>query len=212
MQLYMLYKDDPKVNIDCKVKDSRWSTALAWENNLIIFAHGKTSEGRALNDDSLALLPSTTFRDEAKNVDNCTVIAGHLHNATENNFSSKKKESNGVTVLRSGSPCGDGAWDSGNLYASDKSHQVYVFDAETGLYSTVNLKLSKKDLEKGITMPAINDDTNYLEATKRALKTKSSDIFNFCPTPFPSLNTLVCKIPFGPTNVIKKLRELESIS
>ena len=81
------------------------------------------------------------FKDEAKGVDYVTVLAGHLHNATENNFSRKKTTANGVTVIRSGSPSGDGAWDSGNMYSSDKSHQVYVFDATRGLYSTVNIKL-----------------------------------------------------------------------
>ena len=178
MQLYYLYRNDPKVEIECKVKDSRWATGLVWNNNLIIFAHGKTPEGKALNDDSLALLKDTMFKDEAKGVDNTTVLAGHLHNASENNFSRRKRASNGVTVLRNGSPSGDGAWDSGNLYSSDKSHQVYLFDAQRGLYSTINIKLTKEELERAISVQSITDETDYLRAVEKSIYIKSDDIVN----------------------------------
>ena len=176
MQLYYLYRNDPKVEVECKVKDSRWATGLEWNNNLIIFAHGKTPEGKALNDDSLALLKDTMFKETAKSVDYVTVLAGHLHNATENNFSRRKTVSNGVTVLRNGSPSGDGAWDSGNLYSSDKSHQVYIFDANRGLYSTVNIKLTKEELEKGINLSSITEDTDYLKAVEKSIAYKTDDI------------------------------------
>lgn len=164
MQLYTLYKDDPKVQIDCKVKDIRWTNALKWEENLIIFAHGKTPEGKALNDDALSNLRDVLFREESKTATHTTVLAGHLHNATENNFSRKKKYSNGVTVIRSGSPSGDGAWDSGNLYSSDKSHQVYTFDARRGLYQTTNITLTKEELEKSISVPGVNEETDYMKS------------------------------------------------
>lgn len=176
MQLYYLYRNDPKVEIECRVKDSRWATGLVWNNNLIIFAHGKTPEGKALNDDKLALLRDTMFKEEAREIDYTTVLAGHLHNATENNYSKRKTTANGVTVIRSGSPSGDGAWDSGNLYSSDKSHQVYLFDANRGLYSTVNIKLTKDELERGISIPSITDDTDYLRSVEKSVASKSDDI------------------------------------
>lgn len=177
LQLYYTYKDDPKVEIKGEVKESRWATGLSWGKNLIIFPHGKTPEGKALNDDSLALLKdSGMFRDAAKNAEYITVIAGHLHNATENNFSKRKTAANGVTVLRSGSPSGDGPWDSGNMYSSDKSHQVYLFDANRGLYSTINLKLTREELERGISMPPISDDTDYIKAVEKSITSKSEDI------------------------------------
>ena len=176
MQLYYLYKNDPKVEVECRVKDSRWATGFVWYNNLIIFAHGKTPEGKALNDDRLALLRDTMFKEESKNVDHTTVLAGHLHNATENNFSRRKRTDSGVTVLRNGSPSGDGAWDSGNLYSSDKSHQVYIFDANRGLYSTVNIKLTKEELEKGISISSITEDTDYLKAVEKSMAYKTDDI------------------------------------
>ena len=176
MQLYYLYRNDPKVEVECKVKDSRWATGLVWHNNLIIFAHGKTPEGKALNDDNLALIRDKMFREEARNVEFTTVLAGHLHNATENNFSRRKTTSNGVTVIRSGSPSGDGAWDSGNLYSSDKSHQVYIFDANRGLFSTVNIKLTKEELERGISLQSITDDTDYLKAVEKSISSKTEDI------------------------------------
>lgn len=176
MQLYYLYRNDPKVEIQCRVKDSRWATSLKWYNNLIIFAHGKTPEGKALNDDSLALLRDTMFKEEARGVDYTTVLAGHLHNATENNYSKKKTAPNGVAVLRSGSPSGDGAWDSGNMYSSDKSHQVYIFDAQRGLYSTVNIKLTKEELEKGLSIQAITDETDYLRAVEKSIGVKTDDL------------------------------------
>jgi len=178
MQLYYLYRNDPKVEIECRVKDSRWTTGLVWYNNLIIFAHGKTPEGKALNDDSLSLLRDTMFKEEAKSVEYTTVLAGHLHNATENNFSKRKTASNGVTVIRSGSPSGDGAWDSGNLYSSDKSHQVYIFDANRGLYSTVNIKLTKEELERYINMQGITDDTDYLKTIEKSISLKTDDILS----------------------------------
>ena len=178
MQLYYLYRNDPKVEIECRVKDSRWATGLVWNNNLIIFAHGKTPEGKALNDDSLALLRDTMFKDQARGVEYTTVLAGHLHNASENNFSRKKTVSSGVTVLRNGSPSGDGAWDSGNMYSSDKSHQVYIFDANRGLYSTVNIKLTKEELEKGLVIPGITDDTDYLKAVEKSVNNKGADIIH----------------------------------
>ena len=176
MQLYYLYRDDPKVEIECRVKDSRWATGLIWNNNLIIFAHGKTPEGKALNDDSLALLRDTMFKDEAREVDYTTILAGHLHNATENNFSRKKTTSSGVTVLRNGSPSGDGAWDSGNMYSSDKSHQIYIFDANKGLYSTINIKIGKEDLEKGLNVQSITDDTDYLRTIEKSIGIKTDDL------------------------------------
>ena len=175
MQLYYLYRNDPKVEIECRVKDSRWTTGLVWNNNLIIFAHGKTPEGKALNDDNLALIKDTMFREEARSVENITVLAGHLHNATENNFSRRKTASNGVTVIRSGSPSGDGAWDSGNLYSSDKSHQVYLFN-ERGLYSTINIKLNKDELERGISIPTVNEDTDYLRTVEKSIEGKTEDL------------------------------------
>ena len=176
MQLYMVYKNDPKVEIEPKVKESRWATSLVWHNNLVIFAHGKTPEGKAQNDDQLALLKDTMFKAESKGVDNIVVHAGHLHNSTENNFSRRKTASNGVTVVRNGSPSGDGAWDSGNMYSSDKSHQVYVYDAQRGLYSTVNIKLTREELEKGISVPSITDDTDYLKTIEKSIGLKTEDI------------------------------------
>ena len=176
MQLYYLYRNDPKVEIECRVKDSRWATSLVWNNNLIIFAHGKTPEGKALNDDSLALLRDTMFKEEARGIDYATVLAGHLHNATENNFSKKRTTSSGVTVLRNGSPSGDGAWDSGNMYSSDKSHQVYIFDANRGLYSSVNIKLTREELERGLNVQSITDDTDYLRAVEKSIGIKTDDL------------------------------------
>lgn len=176
MQLYMLYKNDPKVVVECRVKDSRFATALSWKKNLIIFSHGKTPEGKALSDDNLAFLKDVMFKEESRMAEHCVVLAGHLHNATENNFSKKKKFTNGVTVIRSGSPSGDGAWDSGNMYSSDKSHQVYIFDADRGLYSTVNITLTKEELERGLTVPSITDETDYLSTIKKSVDVKTEDI------------------------------------
>ena len=178
MQLYYLYRNDPKVEVECRVKDSRWTTGLVWGQNLIIFAHGKTPEGKALNDDNLALIRDTMFKEEAKGVEYTTVLAGHLHNATENNFSRRKTASNGVTVIRSGSPSGDGAWDSGNLYSSDKSHQVYIFDANRGLYSTINIKLTKEELERGISLPGVTDETDYLKVIEKGIECKTDDLLS----------------------------------
>jgi hypothetical protein len=116
------------------------------------------------------------FKEDSRGVDYVTVLAGHLHNATENNYSKKKTTSSGVSVLRSGSPSGDGAWDSGNMYSSDKSHQVYIFDANRGLYSTVNIKLTREDLERGINVQGITDDTDYLRTIEKSIGIKTDDL------------------------------------
>jgi len=202
MQLYYLYRDDPKVEIEPLVKESRWATALVWYNNLIIASHGKTPEGKALNDDALSQLPNKMFKNETKRVKFLYVIAGHLHNATENNFSSRKSASNGVTVLRSGSPSGDGAWDSGNLYSSDKSHQVYVYDAQRGLYATINIRLTEEELEKAISTPALTDDTNYVRVIEKSMALKTEDILT------EELKRLSKNNEKQITNINKKYKEL----
>ena len=177
LQLKTLYENDPKVEVRCTVKDLRWTTGLVWHNNLIIFAHGKTPEGKALGDDRLAELKDSMFREESKKVDYISVLAGHWHNASENNYS-KKKKVNGVTVMRSGSPSGDGAWDSGNLYSADKTHQVYIYDANKGIQSVWNLTLTKEDLEKAISIPGLTDDTDYMKVADKAMKQKTSELLD----------------------------------
>ena len=62
------------------------------------------------------------------------------------------------------------------MYSSDKSHQVYIFDANRGLYSTVNIKLTKEELEKGISIQGITDDTDYLRAVEKSIGIKTEDI------------------------------------
>ena len=170
MALFHVYRNDPKVEIIDEIKQSRWNSSLFWKGNLMVFAHGKTPEGRGLKDTDLGLVPFKFFPEEAKNATSITVHAGHLHNA------SSRRLENGVYVYRNGSPCGDGAWDSGNLYASDKSHQVYVYEANNGVLSTVNIKLNKQNLEKGIKMPPITDDTKYTETIESSLNNCMEDI------------------------------------
>lgn len=176
MQLCDKYRNEKDVEIRSEVKDLRWTTGLVWHNNLIIFCHGKGPDGKALNDDKLSELKDTMYRTESKGVDFITVLAGHLHNATENNYSKKKKASNGVAVVRNGSPSGDGAWDAQNLYSSDKSHQVYIFDANRGLYSTVNLQLTRAELEKGVSLPSITDNTDYLRAVECGIASQTESV------------------------------------
>ena len=209
MQLYYLYRDDPKVDIECRVKDSRWATGLKWHNNLIIFAHGKTPEGKALNDNDLALLRDGMFKEDAKDVDFTTVLAGHLHNATENNYSKKKTLSNGVTVLRNGSPAGDGAWDSGNLYSSDKSHQVYLFDAQRGLYSSFNIRLNTDDLERGIYMESVTDETDYLCSVEDSIDKQTDDILDEEAKKLKSENDKqIKKISRKYTGIVKRIENI----
>ena len=176
MLLVYKYQNDPKVDVKCNVKDCKWATRLLWENNLLIFAHGKTPQGKAQNDDHLALLKDRDFKEDAKKVDNVTVMAGHLHQASENNYSKRRPMANGVTILRNGSPSGDGAWEAGNMYASDKSHQMYIFDAETGLDTTKNIKLTKEELKKGLVMERVSGDTNYLDAVGKSIRTTAAEI------------------------------------
>ena len=176
MQLYYLYRNDPKVEIDCRVKDSRWATSYVFGKTLNVFAHGKTPEGKALNDDSLSLLPNTMFKEEARKAEHIIVHAGHLHSASLNNFASKKRAANGTTVIRNGSLQGEGAWDSGNLYAADKTHQVHLIDYNDGLYATFNLKLDREELEKGISLSGITDDTNYVNVVEDSIENTTEEI------------------------------------
>ena len=116
------------------------------------------------------------FKNAATGVKNIAVCAGHLHNASQNNFSRRKTTASGVNVLRNGSPCGDGAWDSGNNYSSDKSHQVYVFDYDKGLDSTHNITFTAKELEKGISIPPLTDNTNYVKAVEGSIDSQTETI------------------------------------
>jgi hypothetical protein len=111
------------------------------------------------------------FREEARLVDHVTVHGAHYHNATE-----RYTAENGVTVVRNGSPSGSSAWDAQNLYSADKTAQAYVYDANKGLEAIVNLKLTKEELEKGITVPTISDDTDYAKTIEKSIATKASDV------------------------------------
>ena len=79
-------------------------------------------------------------------------------------------------VVRNGSSCGSSAWDAQNLYESDKTAQAYVYDYNRGLESIVNLTLSKEELEKGIHVPTITDDTDYARTIDRSISNKADDI------------------------------------
>ncbi len=164
------FKNDPRVEVKNDVESLRFATAVNFGKNLIIFYHGKHPDGKTKSDDELATLRDTDFKEEAKIADFYTVIASHLHNSSENKFSRRVTAKNGVTVLRTGSPSGDGVWEGGNFYSSDKTHNVYVFDANRGLYSTLNIKLNNEELESAISMAKIDDKTNVKEEVKKAIE------------------------------------------
>ena len=171
MQLYYRYKDDPKVEISSDVKDLRYANARIYGKNLIVVCHGKGPDGKALNDKKLSELPGMMFRDQIKQVDHVVVHGAHYHNASERFFAD-----NGTMVVRNGSPCGSSAWDAQNLYESDKTGQAYVYDYNKGLESIVNLTLSKDELEKGIHVPTITDETDYARTIDRSISNKADDI------------------------------------
>ena len=62
------------------------------------------------------------------------------------------------------------------LYESDKTAQAYVYDYNRGLESIVNLTLSKEELEKGIYVPTITDDTDYARTIDKSISNKADDI------------------------------------
>ena len=171
MQLYYRYKDDPKVDISCDVKDLRFANAMSWGKNLIVACHGKGPDGKALNDKKLSELPYLMFKEESRQAEHKVVHAAHLHNATE-----RYTAENGVTVVRNGSPAGSSAWDAQNLYESDKTAQAYVYDYNKGLEVIVNLKLTKEELEKGISVGTISDDTDYAKTIDKSISTKADDV------------------------------------
>lgn len=171
MQLYYRYKDDPKVKISCNVKDLRFANAMLWGKNLLVACHGKGPDGKPLSDKKLAEIPNMMFKDEAKLAEHVYLHAAHLHSAYE-----RYVAENGTTILRNGSPCGSSAWDAQNLYESDKTAQAYVYDYNKGLEAIVNLTLSPEDLEKGIHVPTISDDTDYARTIDKSILTKADDI------------------------------------
>ena len=144
-QLYIAYKDDPKVDIPFEVQDLRWCTMYRSGKNVFIFVHGKAPEGKAKSDKDLArLIYNPMFKDLIKPGDNVYVIAGHLHHASE------YTAENGVTILRNGSYSGDGPWDSENMYISDKTHNYYLFDKERGKKATFAFTLTPEEQKKSI--------------------------------------------------------------
>ena len=125
--LYMVYKNDPDVEIDYKVEDTRVASYYVHGDTLLIFDHGKEANGRAKNDAQLGdLMYLPMYEELARRAKHVAIHAGHLHHAT---YSRLK---NGAQVFRNGSPCGDGPWETANGYASDKSHQFYFHSKERG--------------------------------------------------------------------------------
>ena len=169
-QLNNAYKNDPKVEIKYLVEDLRHANGIAFGDTYLIVTHGKGPDGKALSDKKLAdLRHHDLFINQTRNARNIIVQAGHLHNSYDVIV-------DGVQILRNGSPCGDGAWDVQNLYASDKSHQLYVIDSTRGYYGKINIKLTPDELKRGINSPMVNYKIDYDEAITKSIERSADDI------------------------------------
>ncbi len=148
--LYDIFKQDDKVEIDMDIKSLHYATAHVFGDNLIVFHHGKHPEPKkGLNDDDLVELVDKQFAEETRKTKNTYVIAGHLHTSSENNFSSRRIKK-GKCVLRTGSPTGIGSWEVGSGYFGEKVHNAYLFHRTKGLVATYNIVIDQEDLSKKI--------------------------------------------------------------
>ncbi len=170
--IYDIYNQtkDSKVQVDFSFKDLRYSTCQLFGDNLIVFSHGKSPEGKNLTDKKIAENIKYQFPEEFGKAKNVYVFVGHLHQDSEQKFDN-------VTVIRTASLTGIDSWHSANLFLGQRQgHSVYLIDKKKGYVGKRNITIT--DDEKNNKIPGLGrkDIDNVYEAMKRTLSLNSESI------------------------------------
>lgn len=163
--LYDIYgaTKDPKVDVSFGFKDLRYSTCQIFGDNLIVFSHGKSPEGKNLNDKKIAESVKYLFPEEYAKVKNVYVFVGHLHQDSEQKFDN-------VTVLRTASLTGIDSWHAANLFLGQRQgHSVYLIDKKKGYVGKKNITIGDDEKDNKIPGLSRRDSDDIYAAMKRTL-------------------------------------------
>ncbi len=163
--IYDIYNitQDPKIDVSFSYQDLRYTTCYEYGNNLIVFSHGKSPEGKKLKDKALAEAIKYQFPEEYYRAKNVYVFAGHIHQDSENKFDN-------VTIIRTASLTGVENWHYSNLYIGQRQgHSVYLIDKEKGYIGKHNITLSEKCKTKKIRGASRDEKENVMKAMNKSL-------------------------------------------
>lgn len=170
--IYDLYNmtNDPKVEVNLTYKDMHFSTCYEFGNNLIIFSHGKSPEGKNLKDVDLARTVKNYFPEEYRRNKNVYVFAGHLHQDSETKIEN-------VTVIRTASLSGVDSWHAANAYVGPREgHSVYLIDKEKGYIGKHNITLTDNEKKKKVNSPARGEHVDMHKSMSNALDLNQESI------------------------------------
>lgn len=174
--LYDLYrlKGDNKVEIDLTYNDLRFTTCQAFGENLIVFSHGKSPQGKNLSDRELAIKIKEHFPNEYYKARRVYIFAGHLHQDSE--YQDSKLDTK-VTVIRTASLSGVDSWHYENNYLGNREgHSVYLIDKKRGYIGKYNITLTDEDKLQKISNMSRKATTNVQETMEKALNLTEKSI------------------------------------
>lgn len=141
-----------KVMVGLNYNDIHFNTAYMFGDNLFIFAHSKTPNSKFFNDKALAELAINTFPNEYHKANHTYIFAGHIHQDGEATINGTT-----VTVLRTPSLSGHGAWDSENGYlGAREGHTIYLF-SEKSYLGKQNVTIEKQERAEKIASVKASD-------------------------------------------------------
>lgn len=170
--IYDLYTmtNDPKVDVNLTYKDMHFSTCYEFGDNLIIFSHGKSPEGKNLSDATLARTVKNYFPEEFRRNKNVYVFAGHLHQDSETKIEN-------VTVIRTASLSGVDNWHASNAFVGPREgHSVYLFDKEKGYIGKHNITLTQNEKKMKVSSPQRGEHVDMAKSFTKALDINKESI------------------------------------
>lgn len=170
--IYDLYNmtNDPKVDVSLTYKDMHFSTCYEFGDNLIIFSHGKSPDGKNLNDATLARTVKNYFPEEFRRNKNVYVFAGHLHQDSETKIEN-------VTVIRTASLSGVDNWHASNAFVGPREgHSVYLFDKEKGYIGKHNITLTNSEKNMKVPSPQRGEHVDMAKSITKALDLNKDSI------------------------------------
>lgn len=164
--IYDLYNwtKDPKVEVTMTMKDMWFTTHYIHGDNLIVLTHGKSGEGKPMNNKQLAEKIPEYFPEEYRKCKNVYIHAAHLHHDQER-FETIKR----VHVMRHAALSGVDAWHANSGYVGPRQgHTIYLYDKEKGLKGQWLITLSDEEKQMKA-KPAASTTEDYQKAVEKVL-------------------------------------------